>query len=115
MVLLSTSTQHFLFPTYLLSAAAAAAAFLPQAYLDSLTSAGRWGDAASMLPRLLKDSSAAWERWLFTFAQVLLLLLRVLCQSLAECLPAAHGVHQLSVNLSVCHFMCSSVRLCGIC
>jgi hypothetical protein len=100
MVLLSTSTQHFLCPTHLLSAAAAAAAAAaspPQAYLDSLTSAGRWGDAASMLPRLLKDSSAAWERWLFTFAQVLLLP-RLLCQSLAECFPAAHGVmHQLSV------------------
>jgi hypothetical protein len=43
---------------------------LRQAYLEHLTSAGRWGDAAAMLPRLLKDSGAAWERWLFTFAQV---------------------------------------------
>lgn len=50
-----------------------------QAYLESLTSAGRWSDAASNLPRLLKDSGPAWERWLFTFAQVCLGVCGCLC------------------------------------
>ena len=43
---------------------------LLQAFLDSLTSAGRWAAAAARLPGLLREDVPAWERWLYTFAQV---------------------------------------------
>lgn len=41
-----------------------------QARLDYLTAKGEWGQAASMLPRLLKERMPLWERWLVVFAQV---------------------------------------------
>jgi hypothetical protein len=56
-----------------------------QAYLQFLTSAARWSDAAAVLPRLLKDDTAAWERWIFTFAQV--------------CVVSAHTVSHASQQL----------------
>lgn len=43
---------------------------LLQAFLDSLTTAGRWAAAAARLPGLLREDVPAWERWLYTFAQV---------------------------------------------
>jgi len=41
-----------------------------QAYLTHLTAAGDWATAAQLLPRLLKDRVAQWERWVMEFGQV---------------------------------------------
>ncbi|KIY92214.1 Vacuolar protein sorting-associated like protein 41 [Monoraphidium neglectum] len=40
-----------------------------QAYLAHVTAAGDWATAAGLLPRLLKDKVALWERWVYEFGQ----------------------------------------------
>lgn len=41
-----------------------------QAYLEYLVSEQMFRQAANLLPRLLKDQTALWERWVYIFAQV---------------------------------------------
>lgn len=38
-------------------------------YLEFLVSQERFEEAAALMPRLLKDNAAAWERWVYMFAQ----------------------------------------------
>ena len=46
---------------------AAAWGAVVQAYLAHLTAAGEWAAAARLLPRLLRGSAPAWERWAAEF------------------------------------------------
>jgi len=41
-----------------------------QAYLEHLMSCSKFAEAATLCPRLLQGNAAAWERWVYMFAQV---------------------------------------------
>ena len=43
---------------------------LGESYLHALTAGGEMAAAAAAAPQLLEGQAAAWERWVYTFAQM---------------------------------------------